>query len=63
MLVIGPISSVFDLLTFWALRSVFHASETLFQTGWFVESLTTQALVLLVIRTSANPLKSRPSRR
>ena len=62
MLVIGPISSVFDLLTFWALRSVFHASESLFQTGWFVESLTTQALVLLVIRTSANPLKSRPSR-
>jgi Mg2+-importing ATPase len=61
MLAIGPISSAFDLLTFWALWTVFSASETLFHTGWFVESLTTQALVLLVIRTAANPLKSRPS--
>jgi P-type Mg2+ transporter len=43
---------------------VFHAStnESLFHTGWFVESLATQTLVVFVIRTAANPLKSRPSR-
>jgi len=61
MIFIGPISSVYDFLTFWALLSVFHADETLFHTGWFVESLATQTLVLFVIRTAGNPLKSRPS--
>jgi P-type Mg2+ transporter len=40
---------------------VFHASETLFHTGWFVESLATQTLVLFVIRTAGNPFRSRPS--
>ena len=40
---------------------VFRASEALFQTGWFVESLATQTLVLFVIRTADNPLRSRPS--
>ena len=39
----------------------FHAPETLFHTGWFVESLATQTLVVLVIRTMGNPLRSRPS--
>jgi len=39
----------------------FHASEPLFHTGWFVESLATQTLVLFVIRTMGNPLRSRPS--
>ena len=62
MLVIGPISSLFDFLTFFVLLHVFHAAETLFHTGWFVESLATQTLVLFVIRTAANPLRSRPSR-
>ncbi|HEY7419644.1 MAG TPA: cation transporting ATPase C-terminal domain-containing protein, partial [Ktedonobacteraceae bacterium] len=38
------------------------ASETLFHTGWFVESLATQTLVLFIIRTGGNPLRSRPSR-
>jgi Mg2+-importing ATPase len=61
MLSIGPISSVFDFLTFFVLLRVFRASETLFHTGWFVESLATQALVLFVIRTAGNPLVSRPS--
>jgi Mg2+-importing ATPase len=41
---------------------VLHASEVLFHTGWFVESLATQTLVLFVIRTMGNPLRSRPSR-
>ena len=63
MLFIGPISSVFDFLTFYVLLRVFHADETLFHTGWFVESLATQTLVLFVIRTMGNPLRSRPSRR
>lgn len=61
MLGIGPISSIFDFLTFWALLSVFHASEATFHTGWFVESLATQTLVLFIIRTTGNPFRSRPS--
>ena len=40
----------------------FNASEVLFHTGWFVESLATQTLVQFVIRTAGNPLRSRPSR-
>jgi Mg2+-importing ATPase len=60
--VIGPLSSLFDFLTFFVMLNVFHASEQLFHTGWFVESLATQTLVLLIIRTQGNPFKSRPSR-
>jgi Mg2+-importing ATPase len=41
---------------------VFRASEALFHSGWFVESLATQVLVILVIRTRGNPLRRRPSR-
>ena len=61
MLFIGPISSIYDFLTFWLMLAVLHASQTLFHTGWFVESLATQTLVLFVIRTAGNPFKSRPS--
>ena len=61
MLIIGPISSLYDFVTFGVLLWVFRASEALFQTGWFVESLTTQTLILFVIRTAGNPLRSRPS--
>ena len=59
MLVIGPISSVFDFLTFYVMLAVLHADEKLFQTGWFVESLCTQVLVIFIIRTRGNPLRSR----
>ena len=62
MLTIGPVSSLYDFVTFWVLLRVFHASEAFFHTGWFVESLATQTLVLFVIRTMENPFKSRPSR-
>jgi Mg2+-importing ATPase len=62
MLFIGPISSLFDLLTFYVLLRAFHAGPSLFHTGWFVESLATQTLVLFVIRTMGNPFRSRPSR-
>jgi Mg2+-importing ATPase len=61
MLYIGPISSIYDFLTFYVLIKVFHASEQFFHTGWFVESLATQTLVIFVIRTAGNPLRSRPS--
>ena len=59
MLVIGPISSLFDFLTFYVMLAILHADEKLFQTGWFVESLCTQVLVIFIIRTRGNPLKSR----
>lgn len=59
MLVIGPISSLFDFLTFYVMLHVLQADEKLFQTGWFVESLCTQVLVIFIIRTRGNPLKSR----
>jgi len=61
MIYIGPISSIYDFLTFYALLKIFHATEALFHTGWFVESLATQTLVLFVIRTAGNPFRSRPS--
>ena len=61
MLYIGPISSIYDFLTFFIMLRVFHASEALFHTGWFVESLATQTLVLFIIRTAGNPFHSRPS--
>jgi P-type Mg2+ transporter len=61
MLWIGPVSSLYDLLTFFVLLRVFHAPARLFQTGWFVESLATQTLVIFVIRNSGAG-KSRPSR-
>ena len=61
MIFIGPISSIYDFLTFYVLLHFFHASAPLFHTGWFVESLATQTLVLFVIRTMGNPLRSRPS--
>jgi P-type Mg2+ transporter len=62
MIFVGPISSAFDFLTFFVLLKILHASEALFHTGWFVESLATQTLVIFVIRTAGNPLRSRPSR-
>jgi len=60
MLVVGPVSSLFDFLTFYVLLAVLHADQALFQTGWFVESLATQVLVIFVIRTRGNPLRSTP---
>lgn len=60
MLVLGPVSSLFDFLTFAALLTLFGAGERLFQTGWFIESLATQALVIFVIRTRGLPWQSRP---
>ncbi|GBD25278.1 Magnesium-transporting ATPase, P-type 1 [bacterium HR30] len=60
MLSVGPISSVFDFLTFYLLLRLFAADQVLFHTGWFVESVATQVLVIFVLRTRQSPLRSRP---
>jgi Mg2+-importing ATPase len=60
--VFGPLSSVFDFITFWLLLSPLHAGPTEFRTGWFVESIATQTLIIYVIRTRRTPFfRSRPS--
>ena len=59
MYVFGPLSSIFDFITFGLLLWVFRVDEALFHTGWFVESLATQILVIFIIRT-ADPLRDRP---
>jgi Mg2+-importing ATPase len=73
ILLIGPCSSLFDYTTYFMMLSVFHCWDTstpeaarhsasLFQTGWFVESLLTQTLIIFIIRTNRIPfLESRPS--
>jgi Mg2+-importing ATPase len=60
MLVFGLVSTAFDLLTFGVLLHYFHASETTFQTAWFVVSLLTELAVLLVLRTRLPAWRSRP---
>jgi len=69
MVIIGPISSLYDFLTFGIMLFVFnvHASPIelapLFHTGWFIESLCTQTLVIYIIRTGKIPfIESRPSK-
>jgi len=62
MVTFGPVSSVFDFATFGVMLGIFHASASLFQTAWFVESLFTQSLVIFVIRTRTVPFfRSRPN--
>ena len=61
MLCFGPLSSLFDLLAFGLLYGVMHASTTVFQTAWFVLSMTTQVLVIFVIRTARAAWRDRPS--
>jgi Mg2+-importing ATPase len=61
MLIVGPVSSIFDFLIFYIMLAVFHAGEALFHTGWFIESMATQVLVIFIIRTRKNPFKSRPN--
>ena len=61
MIVFGLISSVFDLVTFFALHYVFDVGEVLFQSAWFVVSLLTELVVVLILRTRMPAWKSRPS--
>jgi hypothetical protein len=65
MVTLGPVSSLFDFLTFFVMLFIFDAwtNAPLFQTGWFVESLCSQTLVVLIIRTRRVPFyKSKPSK-
>ena len=63
MLTFGPISSIFDFATFALMLGPFGAGPALFRSGWFVESLATQTLIVFVIRTHRVPFwRSRPSR-
>jgi Mg2+-importing ATPase len=61
MLTFGPISSLFDFLTFGLMLGVLHAGPVEFRTGWFVESLATQTLIIFAIRTRRVPfVRSKP---
>ncbi len=63
MATFGLQSTLFDLLTFAVFLLLLHSTETLFQTGWFVLSVVTELLIMLVIRTRRVFWKSRPSKR
>jgi Mg2+-importing ATPase len=58
----GPLSSVFDLVTFAALFLLFRTGPDVFRTGWFVESIATQTLVVFLIRTRGRPWRDAPNR-
>jgi Mg2+-importing ATPase len=61
IIVFGLISSIFDFLTFYILYAVFNLNESQFQTGWFIESIATQILIIFIIRTKRVPFfKSTP---
>jgi P-type Mg2+ transporter len=62
MVEFGAVSSVFDFITFGALLALFRASPDLFRTGWFVESLLTELVIALVVRTRRRFYRSRPGR-
>lgn len=63
MIMLGPVSSFFDVATFLVLFYGFHASQAVFQTGWFIESLATQTLVIHFIRTKQIPfVQSKPGK-
>ena len=62
MLMFGILSSVFDYLTFGALLLIFKAGEKEFQTGWFIESVVSASLIVLVVRTHASFIKSKPGK-
>jgi Mg2+-importing ATPase len=62
MSVFGPVSSIFDFMTFFVMLQILHANHSEFRSGWFVESLATQTLVVFLIRTRRVPFfRSRPS--
>ena len=62
LLVFGPVSSLFDIITFTSLMLVFHAPMEIFRTVWFLESLCTQTFIIFAIRTKRVPFyKSHPS--
>lgn len=62
MIIFGFVSSLFDYATFGLLLLVAHANEATFQTGWFIESLLTELVVALVVRTRKPFFRSKPGR-
>jgi Mg2+-importing ATPase len=62
MLIFGLVSSVFDYLTFGVLLLILHATLEQFRTGWFIESVISAAVIVLVVRTRRPFIKSRPGR-
>jgi Mg2+-importing ATPase len=62
MIVFGLLSSVYDYLTFGVLILLMHANESVFQTGWFVESVVSATLIVLVVRTRLPFMKSLPGK-
>jgi Mg2+-importing ATPase len=60
--IFGLVSAAFDFLTFGALRTIFRAAPDVFRTGWFVESLLTELVIALVVRTRRPFFQSRPGR-
>ncbi|WP_338874643.1 magnesium-translocating P-type ATPase [Spirosoma sp. SC4-14] len=62
MLTFGPLSSFFDFVSFGLLIGVFKTNESLFQTGWFVESVLSASIIVLVVRTRRAFYRARPGR-
>ena len=62
MIVFGAVSSAFDFVTFGVLLLVLHANEAELRTGWFIESVVSSALIVLVVRTRRPFYRSRPGR-
>lgn len=62
MLIFGVLSSVFDYLTFGVLLFFFHAAEKEFQTGWFIESVVSATLIVMVVRTRKTIFASKPGK-
>ena len=62
MTVFGPLSSIFDFATFFVMIAILHASHREFRSGWFVESLATQTLVIFLIRTRRIPFRGTSSK-
>jgi Mg2+-importing ATPase len=62
MLTFGPVSSVFDFLTFGVLLFILHAQPDQFRTGWFLESVISASVIVLIIRTRRSFFKSRPGK-
>ncbi len=62
MITFGLVSSVFDYITFGALLLVLHATQVQFRTGWFIESVVSASLIVLIIRSRKPFFKSRPGK-
>jgi Mg2+-importing ATPase len=62
MITFGLVSSVFDYITFGALLLVLHATQVQFRTGWFIESVVSASLIVLVIRSRKPFFRSRPGK-